>query len=463
MTKANPTPAAGCRPGAAAPGRRPVGAPGLKTACASLATVAGLLMAAPAAAQTEISFWFAMTGALADRVNALAADFNSQQSEYKVVTSFKGSYAEALTATIAAARSGNAPDIVQVFEVGTATMMAAKGVIKPVEQMMKEAGETFDRNAYVPAVAGYYTARNGQMLSFPFNSSTAVFYYNKDAFRKAGVDRVPETWPELASAAAKIKASGAASCSFTTGWQSWIQLENFSAWHNVPIATGNNGFDSTQVKMTVNTPLHVRHVTNLMNWSKTGLFSYAGRTNEPEAKFHSGDCAMLTSSSAAYANIKRNAKFEFGIGKLPYYADVPGAPQNTIIGGASLWVMAGKPAAHYKGVAKFFTYLSSPDVQAKWHQETGYLPITMAAYEKTKQAGFYEKNPGTDVSVQQMIVKTTDKSRGVRLGNFVQIRDIVDQEFENVWSGKQQPAEALKRIEDRANEQLARFARTARE
>ena len=444
-------------------GSRVLKAASLKAACASLAAAAGLLGATPASAQTEISFWFAMTGALADRINALAAEFNGQQSEFKVVPSFKGSYAEALTATIAAARSGNAPDIAQVFEVGTATMMSARGVIKPVEQVMKEAGEPFDRKAYVPAVAGYYTARNGQMLSFPFNSSTAVFYYNKDAFRKAGIEKIPETWPEVASAAAKVKASGAAPCSFTTGWQSWIQLENFSAWHNVPIATGNNGFDSSNVKMTVDTPLHLRHVTNLMNWSKTGLFTYAGRSNEPEAKFYSGDCAMLTSSSAAYANIKRNAKFEFGIGKLPYYADVPGAPQNTLIGGASLWVMAGKPAVHYKGVAKFFSFLSRPEVQAKWHQETGYLPITMAAYEKTKQSGFYEKNPGTDVSVEQMIVKTTDKSRGVRLGNFVQIRDIVDQEFENVWAGKQQPAEALKRIEDRSNEQLARFARTARE
>ena len=429
----------------------------------ALAAALGLGSASPALAQTEISFWFAMTGALADRVNALAADFNSRQTEYKVVPSFKGSYAEALTATIAAARSGNAPDIVQVFEVGTATMMAARGVVKPVERMMKEAGEPFDRSSYIPAVAGYYTARNGEMLSFPFNSSTAVFYYNKDAFKKAGIDKLPETWPELTSAAAKIKASGAADCAFTTGWQSWIQMENFSAWHNVPIATGNNGFDSVNVKMAVNTPLHLRHVTNMSNWVKSGLFTYAGRANEPEARFFSGYCAMLTSSSAAYANIKRNAKFAFGIGRLPYYADVPGAPQNTIIGGASLWVMAGKSPDIYKGVAKFFSYLSGTDVQAKWHQETGYLPITMAAYEKTRQSGFYEKNPGTEVSVEQMIVKTTEKSRGVRLGNFVQIRDIVDQELEAVWSGKQAPAAALERIEQRANEQLARFARTARE
>ncbi|MGE0801603.1 MAG: sn-glycerol-3-phosphate ABC transporter substrate-binding protein UgpB [Lautropia sp.] len=434
-----------------------------RAAVAAVAAAVGLLgAAAPASAQTEVQFWHSMTGALNDRVNRLVDRFNKSQSAYKVVPSFKGSYPEAMGAAVAAARAGNAPAILQVFEVGTATMMAAKGAIKPVEQLMKEAGEPFDRNAYVPAVSGYYTASNGQLLSFPFNSSTTVFYYNRDAFKKAGIDRVPETWPEVAAAAAKIKSSGATNCAFTTGWQSWVHIESFSGWHNVLMATANNGFSSNSAKLAVNTPLHVRHIENLGNWVKQGLFTYAGRRNEPEAKFYTGDCAMLTSSSAAYANIKLNAKFDFGIAKLPYYSDVPGAPQNTFLGGASLWAMGGKKADEYKGVAKFFTFLSSPEIQAQWHQETGYLPLTLAAYELTKKSGFYEKNPGTDVSVEQMIVKTTDKSRGVRLGNFVQIRDVIDEELEGVWSGKQTAKQALERITTRGDELLARFARTAK-
>ncbi|MFT4102379.1 MAG: sn-glycerol-3-phosphate ABC transporter substrate-binding protein UgpB [Burkholderiaceae bacterium] len=431
---------------------------------AGLAVVgAAAFAAAPASAQTEIQWWHAMTGALGDRVGSLADRFNKSQSEYRVVPVFKGSYPETMAAAIAAYRAGNAPHIVQVFEVGTATMMSAKGAIIPVEKMMKEVGERFDRNAYVPAVAGYYTSRSGEMLSFPFNSSTTVFYYNRNALAKAGVTRPPETWTEVAAAAAKIKASGATPCAFTTGWQSWTQIESFSAWHNVPVATANNGFDSTSVKLLVSSPLHVRHIGNLAQWSKDGLFSYAGRRNEPEAKFFSGDCAMLTSSSAAYANIKRNAKFDFGIGKLPYYSDVDGAPQNTVIGGASLWVMAGRKRDEYRGVARFFSFLSSPQIQAEWHQETGYLPLTRAAYELTRQSGFYDKNPGTDVAVEQMIVKTTDKSRGIRLGNFVQIRDIVDEELEGVWGGKQDARTALDRIVKRGNEQLTRFERTAKD
>ena len=117
----------------------------------------------------------------------------------------------------------------------------------------------------------------------------------------------------------------------------------------------------------------------------------------------------------------------------------------------------------YKGVAKFFSFLSSSAVQAQWHQETGYLPLTMAAYEATRKAGFYEKNPGTDVSVQQMIVKTTDKSRGIRLGNFVQIRDVIDEELEGVWANKQDAKTALEKMTQRGNEILERFERTAKE
>ena len=431
----------------------------------ALVAAAVLGFAAQAQAVTEIQWWHAMTGANNDRVNAFAKRFNESQKDYKVTAVFKGSYPEAMAAAIAAYRSGNAPALLQVFEVGTATMMAAKGAIKPVYQVMADAGEKFDPKSYIPAVAGYYTNTKGQMLSFPFNSSTTVFWYNKDAFEKAGLDpnQPPLTWQAVVAAAAKIKASGATPCAFTTGWQSWVQLESFSAWHNLPFATEQNGFAGTNPKLLFNGPVQTRHVANMQDWLKKGYFTYAGRRNEPEAKFYSGECAMMTTSSAAYGTVKQNAKFRFGVSTLPYYADVPGAPQNTIIGGASLWVMGGKSKEEYKAVARFLTFLSQPEIQAEWHQATGYLPITMAAYELTKKSGFYDQNPGTDVSVKQMIVKTTDKSRGIRLGNFVQIRDIIDEELESVWSGKKDAKTALDEAVKRSNEQVQRFARTARE
>jgi sn-glycerol 3-phosphate transport system substrate-binding protein len=307
-------------------------------------------------------------------------------------------------------------------------------------------------------VAGYYTAPNGEMLSFPFNSSTTVFYINKDAFKAAGIDtsKAPATWSEVALAAAKLKASGH-KCPLTIAWQGWTQLESFSAWHNVEFATKGNGLQGMDARMKVNSPLHVRHIENLANMAKQGLFIYKGRASVSEASFISGECAMTTTSTGFYGNVAKNAKFNWGLSPLPYYHDVPGAPQNTVIGGASLWVMAGKKANEYKGVAQFFNYLSSPEIQAATHQRTGYLPITTAAFQLTEKSGFYQKNPGTDVGVNQMIRKVTDKSRGIRLGNYVQIRGIEDEELEQVWSGKKTAKEALDSIVARGNDQLERF------
>ncbi|WP_301102725.1 sn-glycerol-3-phosphate ABC transporter substrate-binding protein UgpB [Propionivibrio sp.] len=426
----------------------------LRLAAAVLAACVSL----SAQAQTEIQWWHSMPGALGEWVNDLARDFNASQAEYKVVPTFKGSYDESMTAAIAAYRSGNAPHILQVFEVGTATMMASKGAIVPVGKIMADAGVKFDPAAYVPAVSGYYTAPNGQMLSFPFNSSTTVLHYNKDAFKAAGLnpELPPKTWIEVTQAAAKLKASGH-NCPYTTSWVSWTQLESFSAWHNVEFATKGNGMRGIDARLTFNTPLHVRHIENLANMSKQGLFVYKGRGNAADATFVSGECAMTTGSSALYGSIKRNSKFASGISTLPYYPDVEGAPQNTVIGGASLWVMTGKKPVEYKGVGQFFAFLSRAEEAAKSHQRTGYLPVTIASYELTEKSGFYKENPGTDVAVTQMIRKTTDKSRGIRLGNFVQIRTIIDEELEQVWAGKKSAKDGLDGAVKRGNEQLERF------
>ncbi|PAT35665.1 sn-glycerol-3-phosphate ABC transporter substrate-binding protein UgpB [Vandammella animalimorsus] len=428
----------------------------------ALAAAAALAVGS-AQAQTEIQWWHSMSAALGDWVNDLAKQYNESQSEYRIVPTYKGKYDESMTAAIAAFRAGNAPHILQVFEVGTATMMAAKGATMPVTKVMEDAGLKFDQGAYISAVSGYYTAPNGQMLSFPFNSSTTVFYYNKDAFKAAGLDpeKAPKTWPEVFEAASKLKDSGH-KCALTTSWISWTQLESFSLWHNTLFASANNGFDGNGARLQVNSPLHLRHFENLAKAAKDGSFVYKGRGNTADATFPSGECAMITGSSGLYARTRKEAKFAYGISTLPYYPDVEGAPQNTAIGGASLWIMGGKSEKEYKGVADFFRFLSSPEVQAASHQRTGYLPVTTAAFELTEKAGFYEQNPGTDVAVTQMIRKTTDKSRGIRLGNFVQIRTIADEETEQIWAGKKTPKEALEAIVQRGNEQLERFERANR-
>ena len=429
----------------------------MKTTAALL--VASAFLAPAAHAQTEVHFWHSMGGALGEAVNDLAGKFNASQKEYKVVPVFKGTYPVSMTAAIAAFRAGNAPHILQVFEVGTATMMAAKGAVVPVAKVMADAKEPFDPKAYLPSVAGYYTDMKGNMLSFPFNSSTVMFYINKDAFKKAGLDpqQAPKTWQEVLNAADKLKASGQ-QCVYTTSWPSWMHIENFSAWHNVPIGTKQNGMAGTDTEFTINSPLHVRHIAMLADMSKRGLFTYAGRTNQGDAKFSSGECAMFSGSAGAQAGIKKAAKFDWSINFIPYHDDVKGAPQNSIIGGASLWVMGGKKPAEYRGVAKFFAFLSRPEVQRDWHVATGYVPITQAAYELTRKSGFYEKNPGADMPVRQLTHKApTANSKGLRFGNFVQGREVIEEELEAVFAGRKEPKAALDDAVKRGNEVLRRF------
>jgi sn-glycerol 3-phosphate transport system substrate-binding protein len=417
---------------------------------------------AAAQAQTEIQWWHAMGGQLGEALNALAEGFNKSQTDYKIVPVYKGTYTETMTAAIAAFRARQQPHIVQVFEVGTATMMAAKGAVYPVYQLMADAGEPFDPNAYLPAVYGYYSTTDGKLLSMPFNSSTPVLYYNKDAFKKAGLtgDKPPKTWDEVEQYSKKLLGSGY-QCGFTSQWQTWVQIENFGAWHNDPFATGANGFSGTDIKLTINDPLRLRHVENLAKWQKEKVFVYAGREGKPNPKFTTGECPMIMASAGSAGGFAQAMKeTPFGIAMLPYYADVSGAPQNSIIGGATLWVLSGKPKPEYKGVAKFFAYLSSPEVQSKWHMETGYVPITKAAYAHTRAQGFYDKFPGRDVAVEQLNFKPpTENSKGLRIGNFVQIRDVMDEELEAVWAGQKTAKQALDTAVERGNRLLADFAR----
>jgi sn-glycerol 3-phosphate transport system substrate-binding protein len=425
----------------------------------ALALAAAALFAPAAQAQTEIQWWHSMGGALGERLNDLAGKFNASQKDYKVVAVYKGQYPVSMTAAIAAFRAGNAPHILQVFEVGTATMMSAKGAIVPVAKVMADAKEPFNPKAYLPTVAGYYTDLKGNMLSFPFNSSTVLFYINKDAFKKAGLDpdKAPKTWAELISAAEKLRASGQ-QCTYTTSWPSWMHIENFSAWHDVPIGTKQNGMGGLDTEFTINSPLHVRHVAMLGDMAKRGLFTYAGRTNQGDAKFSSGECAMFSGSASATAGIRKAARFDWSTHFIPHHDDVKGAPQNSIIGGASLWVMGGKKPAEYRGVAKFLSFLSRPEIQMEWHTGTGYVPITLASYELTRKSGYYEKNPGADLPIKQLTHKApTANSKGLRFGNFVQGREVIEEEMEAVFAGRKDAKTAMDDAVRRGNEILRRF------
>jgi sn-glycerol 3-phosphate transport system substrate-binding protein len=434
------------------------------------AALAGALLTGPGAltgralAATDILWWHAMGGELGRQLENLANDFNASQADYRVVPVFKGNYTETVTAAIFAFRSSTQPAIVQVNEIATATMMAARGSVYPVFELMRDQGETFDPAAYLPAVTGYYTDMAGNMLSFPFNSSTPILYYNKNLFRTAGLDpsQPPKTWPELEAAAKKLRAANVP-CGFTTHWPSWVNIENLSALHNIPVATEANGLGGLGAKLIINNPTVIRHIAKLAEWQKTKIFDYSGRATSAEPRFQRGECGIFLGSSATRADIMANSKFDVGFGMLPYWPDVAGAPQNTIIGGATLWVLRGRPNAEYKGVARFFAFLSRPEVQASWHQNTGYLPITRAAYDLMRRRGFYDSHPGAAISIEQITLKPpTENSKGLRLGSFVLIRDVIEDELEQAFAGKKTAQAALQSAVERGNKLLRQFERANR-
>lgn len=426
------------------------------------ASAAALIASLGAAqAQTTIEWWHAMGGELGAKLEEIVQGFNDSQDQYTVTPSYKGTYPETMTAAIAAFRANQQPTIVQVFEVGTGTMMAAEGAIVPVHQLMEEHGEGFDPQAFLPQVVGYYTDTNGNMLSMPFNSSTPILYYNKTVFEAAGLDpeQPPKTWAEMEQFSNQIMESGAASCGFTTGWISWIQTENFSAWHNQPIGTMENGFGGLDARLSLNGPVQVKHWENLKRWADEGLFKYGGPVGGDSAPpmFYAQECAMIMNSSASRAGVIANTEaFDLGFGMLPYYDDVEGAPQNSIIGGATLWALSGKSDEEYAAAAAFFDYLTQPEVQADWASFTGYLPITAAAQEA--MAGFYAENPGADTGVNQITLnEPTENSKGLRFGSYVQIRGIIDEEFEQLLSGSKDAQGALDSVVARGDDLLEQF------
>ncbi|MDF1719015.1 MAG: sn-glycerol-3-phosphate ABC transporter substrate-binding protein UgpB [Antarcticimicrobium sp.] len=426
-----------------------------------LTATTALAIAAPAFAadKAQVQFWHAMGGELGKIVDKFASEYNAGSETCRINAIYKGNYTENMTAAIAAFRAGEQPHVVQVFEVGTATMMAAedKGAVYPVYKLMKDAGVNFDQSAYLPAVISYYTDTDNNLLSLPFNSSTPVMWYNKTALDAAGV-AVPTTWNEVETAARALKANGVEK-PFSMGWQSWTQIENYSAWHNLPMASEENGFASLKTGFTFNNDAVVNHIQRIADMGKEGLFGYGGRRGDSRGMFVNGETALWINSSAYYGGFKTDiTDFEFGQTMLPLDTAVADAPQNSIIGGATLWVLNGHKSDEYKCVAEFFKYVSEPEQQAFWHQNTGYVPITTAAYDLSKEQGFYETDPGTDTAIKQLSLNApTPNSKGIRFGNFVQARDIINEELEAVWVGDKTAREALDAAVKRGNALLRKF------
>lgn len=410
------------------------------------------------AEKTVINFWHAMGGQLGETVQALVNSYNQSQSTFEVKALYKGSYAECMTGAIAAYRAKNQPHIVQVFEVGTQTMMLS-GAIYPVYKLMEDQGVKMDWDNFVAPVLGYYS-KEGDLYSMPFNSSTPILYYNKTAFKKAGLDpnKPPTTWQEIEQFSRALVKSGATEAGFSVGWPCWTMIENMHAWHGQPVATKNNGFSGLDVELLINREFGVKHLGQLAAWHKEGLFRYGGRAGNADPMFVNGQVGIYMQSSALIGNFTRSCKFEWGTSYLPHWG-APYKKVNSIIGGATLWVLAGHKSKDYQGVASFLKFVSEPAQQAFWHKNTGYVAISHAAQDALEKEGYLQKQPNQRTAFAQLTLSPPlPYTRGVRLGNYSQIRDIIEEEMENIFNGKKGAKQGLDDAVNRANVVLKEFA-----
>ncbi|NGO64839.1 extracellular solute-binding protein [Rhizobium daejeonense] len=426
----------------------------------SLAALALSMTASTSLAATNITWWHGMGGRNGEVINEVAQKFNEAQSECALTPVSKGSYEEALSAGIAAFRSGEQPNILQVFDAGAATIINAKGAVIPAEDLIKQAGYDFNREDFIEGVRYFYADSDGKFVGMPFNSSAPIMYMNTDALKKAGVE-APKTWEEFEAIAPKLKEAGYIPLVQTQ--LTWEFTENFFSRHNLQFASNNNGYDSV-VDTTINVtdPNHVMMYEKLKAWYDQGLFGYYGAGwNDNQKPFEEGKVALWIGSSGSFGGLQKTATMPFSATFLPYWKSIIPEGVHTFIGGASLFAMAGKPEAENKCVASFFHFLTSPEIQKFYHQSTGYVAITKAAYELAKKEGYYNEKPAAEVGIQQLSLPGAEWDKGYRLGFYPQIRTVMEREYNRIFSGETTPKDAMKTIKKEADELLARFAKTA--
>ncbi|SDF90157.1 extracellular solute-binding protein [Alloyangia pacifica] len=422
--------------------------------------IGSMLMASTAFAATDITWWHGMGGRNGEVINEISQQFNAAQDQCNLTPISKGTYEEALSSGIAAFRSGEQPNILQVFDAGAATIIAAKGATIPAEDLITGAGEEFNREDFIAGVRNFYADSDGKFIGMPFNSSAPIMYYNIAAFEKAGV-QPPKTWEEFEEVAPKLKEAGY--LPMTASQLTWMMVENFKSRNNQQFATNNNGYDATQgTEIIVNDENQVMMFEKLKEWADEGLYGFYGAGWADNLKpFEEGEAAMWIGSSGSFGGLQKSADFDFDAVYMPYWDSIEGAGTQSFIGGAALFAMAGKPEEQNTCTAQFFSFLTSPETQVYWHKNTGYVPITEAAYEMAKGEGYYDEQPVAEVGIQQLMLETGEWSKGYRLGFYPQIRTVMEREFNRIFSGETEVKAAFDTIQQEGNALLARFAKTA--
>jgi len=430
----------------------------------ALAALALAFCATTASAdKIKFDYWYGLTGDLGETLAETCNRFNASQDKYEAVCTGYDGYELVVQSAIAAFRAGKAPTILQSFDAGTADLMMS-GEFYPVQKMMADFGIEIDWANYFPGISNYYASSKGELFSMPFNSSTAVMYYNVADLEKAGV-APPTTWEEFEAALKAVKASDPARCGFAYEPSVWIDLEQFSAIHNVGIATNNNGYDGMDTTFTFNTTLHVKHMENIQRWMTEGLAELktaaSGMTSQDA--FAQNVCTFYTGSIASHSSIHLKAVegLAWDVIMLPVYEG--STRHNSVVGGASLWVLSGKSEDEYRGAAEYMKFLATAESEKWWVSNTGYIPVTKSAFEQLTAEGFYTAAPykGREVALQSLtFTEPGPLTRGYRLGSMIQVRAEWKSEVEAALAGQKTMQEALDTAVERSNGLLAKFAKT---
>lgn len=420
------------------------------------------LLAFPAfsfATQKDIFVWHTHDGFIENKLHEIAKHFNSRSKDFRVVVERKGNFSESFEKAMKAHKEGTGPHLLQVMDIATQTMILQPKSFVPVHDLFEKYAPEIKEDNYIDVIRNFYSSSDGKMLSFPWNTSTAALYYNKNAFREVGLDpeKPPQTWEELEKACEKLV--GSSYKGFTTAWPSAYHLEHFCAIHNIPFASHSNGFNGLGARLLFQESKHVvDHVEKLCKWQKNGIFAYGGRDNIAEELFTSGRVGIFLQRASRVENLRRRADFEMGVGYYPYSDKLVDAPYNLDIEGSSFWALSGFTDNEYKGMTEFLSFIASPEIQANWHMTTTFLPVTKKGSEIAAASGYYQKNPIADIAITEVLKRPkAEFTKGLRLGNYLTIRNEIVDSLEQAFSSVITPKEALDTAALQGNELLAQF------
>ncbi len=313
----------------------------------------------------------------------------------------------------------------------------------PLHQMLSSAGQKLNLADISRDLKAGVVDRRGRLVALPLVYSTPVLFYNKNAFRKAGLDpeRPPVTWFEMQGVLDKLQGAGYA-CPYTSSWPVWVHVDNVSALSGVPAATDKG-------QLSFNGLPQVKHIAMMATWTKAGYFQLFGRRDEASGKFNEGKCAMITTDSREHADFKEAKGVELGVAPLPHHDDVYGGRRTTLADGASLWIGAGRSKAEYKVAAKFVSFLLSPEIQVELVRRHGGLPLTAAARAASHSDLLRDDDRTLDVAFASL--KGEGSKTDMRVANIEPLLVITNEELEAVWADGKPAKAALDNSVTRGN------------